>query len=259
MVKQWRITVLVAIYRAGRFLAAKLKTLADQTIFSECQIVLLNCQNLDSERAIYQDFVVDNHNVITIEYDNHRRLYSTWNDGIAATQSDYIINSNCDDMLHPACFEYLADALDNNPECAVAHGNSYVTDIPCQHWPNWCWHGLIETMYPGGTAGPCPMWRRSLHDRFGPFNDYRTIGDARMWERWTANGVRFWHVPEALTLYYHAPGHNLETRCDEATGRALRDLDIDNDIKLLTLDDSSNNIVKDDNTTTTTNRNTVSD
>lgn len=222
-----RVAVLVAIYRAGPFLKAKLKTLEDQTDFDKCQIVLLNCQNLDNERAIYSKFVADNDNVSVIEYTEHKRLYTTWNDGIRATDTDYIMNSNADDILHPYCISSLIDALDTNPGYGIAHTDFCVTAYTNRPWPDWIRHGIIETIYPLGTAGPCPMWRRSLHQQFGLFPEYRVIGDARMWEKWHANGVKFLRVPTELVSYYQAPNHNLETRVDPVIGKPMRQLDIE--------------------------------
>lgn len=224
-----KVTILVALYKAGNFLEAKLETLSAQTAIEQCQIVLLNCQNLDNESSIYNKFRAKYTDTIIIEYYQYHRLYSTWNDAIRLTKSDYITNSNCDDMLHPECLESLIDALDKNHDCDVAHTDYYATDIPNQQWPNWSYHGLIETQYPLGTAGPCPMWRRNLHDKYGLFGNYRTIGDARMWEKWYANNVKFIRVPSPLALYYHATSHNLETRTDDETGLPLRLMDLRDD------------------------------
>ncbi len=69
------------------------------------------------------------------------------------------------------------------------------------------------------------MWRRSLHDQFGLFGDYSVIGDADVWERWDAGGIKFLRVPQTMVMYYQ--GNNLELRLDEATGRPLRDIDLE--------------------------------
>lgn len=225
----FRVTVLIALYNSGQFLRPKLINLRQQTAFRRCQIVLLNCQNIGGERNIYRRFAARNSNVKVIEYGYYCRLYKSWNDGIEQTKSDYIMNSNADDLMHPECIEKLIAALDANPGHSVAHCNSWVTDIPNLKWPDWTHHGEIITCYPGGTAGPCPMWRRSLHDKYGLFGNYRVIGDAKMWEKWHAGGEKFLNVPEHLVLYYHAPNHNLEIRLDGMTGRPMRELDLEDD------------------------------
>lgn len=216
--------MLVALYRAGKFLEHKLKSLEQQTLFEQCQIVLLNCQNLNNERALYCNFASKHDNVKVIEYDRYTKLYPTWNDGIRQTESEYIMNSNVDDQLHPNCIAMLAAALDTaSEEYGIATSDSYISSTPNQVWPNWQWEGRINAHYPGSTLGPCPMWRRSLHDRFGYFEDKYVVGDALMWHKWYRAKVKFIKVPGPLSLYYK--GNNLETRRDEK-GRSLRDLDM---------------------------------
>lgn len=219
-----RLVVLVAIYKASRFIEAKMASLLSQTAIDDCLVVLLNCQNLENEKRIYDNSIKSN--FIEVYFDNYVKLYESWNIGINMTDSDFIINSNTDDMLHPECFEKLIAALDNNPDIGIAHADSWVTDIPNQSWPNWKYQGEIITQYPLGTCGPCPIWRRSLHLEYGQFGDYHVIGDADFWERLHASNVNFLRVPEKLSLYYHASGHNLELRHDDV-GRKLMDVDLE--------------------------------
>lgn len=227
----YRVTVLVALYKAGRFLDAKLQSLRQQSIFDKCQVVLLVCQNHDGEYERCLAFQQQHpDNAFCVYRSEYQRLYAAWNTGLAwyGSKAPYVTNSNVDDMLHPQCFEKLADALDRNPEHGVAMSNSYVTGKPNSLWPDWrTHHGIIETIYPLGTPGPGPMWRYDLHRKLGWFPECRTIGDALFWHRLHENGVKFLNVPEILISYYQESGHNLETRVDQVTGRPLRDMDLE--------------------------------
>lgn len=209
--KTSKITVLVALYKAGEHIAGKLRDLQNQTFFHEAEIVLLNCQNLHNERAEYAEFAKQL-NVTVIEYDKHVNLYDTWNDGIMATSSDYIVNANVDDRWHPEYLEKLSKYLDDDCGAGVVSSYTHVTDRANCTWP---WEPISDLCikYPGGTAGPCPMWRRSLH-MYGMFGSYAVIGDARMWEIWASCGVRFAVIPEYLALYYLSPT-SLERRIGE--------------------------------------------
>ncbi len=69
------------------------------------------------------------------------------------------------------------------------------------------------------------MWRRSLHDKYGYFGNYRTIGDARIWETWHANNEKFSRLDEDLVLYY-SYRDSLERRIDKETGKTYRELDL---------------------------------
>lgn len=222
----YRLTVLVAIYKASHFIESKIKSLAAQTIFKDIQVILLNCQDLENESSYYDDFL-DNTNVREIKYDNHTRLYKTWNDGINSfCPSQYITNANVDDQWHPSFAEKCCDYLDNNKDVSVLSTNILITNIANQIWPNWISHDIYpKYVYPGSTAGPCPVWRSSLHRKYGLFDDYAVISDALMWEKWLVNGEKFARLDEDLVLYYVNP-MSLERRHDEITGQLLIDIDL---------------------------------
>ena len=220
------ITILVALYKAGDFIQAKVQNLQQLLNFQDCWIVLLNCLDVDQESKIYADFVESNDNVIELKYNTHINLYPTWNDGIKATDSEFICNSNVDDMIRPDYVIRCADYLNKNPDIAVVSSRVLMTDTPNQLHPNWEWCDEMPFHpYPLSSAGPCPVWRRSLHDKYGYFGDYRVIGDARMWEKWLAGGEKFGLISDKLVLYLRNP-ISLERRNDPETGLSLRELDL---------------------------------
>lgn len=216
-----KVTVLVAIYKAGVHLAGKLKDLEAQSWFKRSNIILLNCQNLDDEKSVYSEFAKSD-NVTVKEYGHHIKLYDSWNDGIRMSDSEYIVNSNVDDRWHPQYLERLARHLDEHKDVGVVSSLVDVTDVANSSWP-WKPISNLAIGYPGGTAGPCPMWRRELH-KHGYFESYSIISDALMWETWLRNGVKFGIINEPLALYYTS-SKSLERRLDEH-GRKLIDMEI---------------------------------
>lgn len=223
------LTILVALWKAGRFLEAKIENLRALDGFEKCWIVLLNCENHDNESEIYRQFLEENDNVIDIRYDQHINLYPTWNDGIKATKSRYVMNSNADDMLHPTYAQRCCHWLDSHQEYACVSSSVLVTMEPNQadhiKWKSK--RKMPFHPYPLSSAGPCPVWRRSLHGKYGYFGDYRVIGDARMWELWHAGKEQFGMIKEDLVLYYRT-NSSLEMRFDH-NGTLYRDLDIEED------------------------------
>ena len=135
------------------------------------------------------------------------------------------MNSNVDDMLHPQYVEQCSKWLRQYTEYACVSTGVLLTHKPNQVYPAWTWSGRLPFQaYPLSTAGPCPLWRRSLHDKYGYFGDYRVIGDARMWEKWDAGGEKFGLLRREMVLYYAHHG-SLERRVDDK-GRELRTLDL---------------------------------
>lgn len=210
------ITILVALYEAGPFLRAKLQNLERLHHFDKCWVVLLNCENKHNEADLYTDYLSKYPNMMARQYNSYVSLYTSWNDGIMATNSTYIMNSNVDDMLHPAYVELCTDYLENNPDIAVVSSRVAITDEPNRVWPNW---NSSEDMpfhaFPDSTAGPCPVWRRSLHAKYGMFDGRcRVIADGLIWEKWHEGGEKFGLLDKRLALYYRNPT-SLERRRDE--------------------------------------------
>lgn len=219
-----KVTVLVALYKASKYLNDKLETLRSQTIFNDLHIVLLNCQNLENEQSIYASFSRF-HNVSTYQFTSHIKLYESWNFGLNETFEPYVSNSNVDDLLHPNYYETCVNHLDSS-DSAIVSTQAYVTDQFPQHWPNWHPISEIPIHYPGSTMGPCPVWRRSLHDKYGYFQDYHVISDARFWEALHAGGEKFTSLPEKYIMYYLNP-ISLERRVNDQ-GQRLIDIDLSN-------------------------------
>lgn len=237
-----RVTVLIATYKSSEeFVQSKVESLLSQTALGLANIVILNCEDKGGESRKFSAFCRGQSsrwhnpdrdpppaNVIEVTYHDYVKLYKSWNDGIRITDSDYIVNYNIDDQWHPGFLEKCIGFLDGNPQYAMVSTRIATTSVPHQVWSHYGkWHAdgeLPFLPYPESTAGPCPMWRRSLHDKYGYFDDYFVIGDARLWERCLAGSERFGLLDEPLTLYYRNP-ESLERR-QNIDGVKLRDIDL---------------------------------
>lgn len=98
--------------------------------------------------------------------------------------------------------------LDLHPECDIAYGDIYKSVkvnesfsendklMPC----------LSQTYFAGthllhNFIGAQPVWRKSLHQKIGFFNEcYEITGDYEFFLRATSNGSNFAYVPEAKGL-----------------------------------------------------------
>jgi glycosyltransferase involved in cell wall biosynthesis len=220
-----RVAILIAVYKASGYVESKIASLLDQTALDQAQVVLLNCQDLENESHLFRTFKTSD-NVLEIVYTNYKKLYGTWNDGIKASNSDFIVNYNMDDQWHPDFLKKCISFLDANPDFATVSTRVLITDTPNQVWSRKQWHPTDELPflpYPLSSAGPSPMWRRSLHEKYGLFQDHYVISDALMWEKWLEGGEKFGLIDEPLTLYYRNP-NSLERRHEG--GMRLIDIDL---------------------------------
>lgn len=139
-------------------------------------------------------------------------MYNAWNIGIKAATTPYITNWNIDDLRHPINTKIKYDLLENNSDIDMAYNwyaattkeedNFYTIDFNntfIAQYPDNFHQIVLENCY----AGPDPMWKKSLHDTVGYFDNenFATIGDWEMWVRFAFAGAKFKLIPEILCIY----------------------------------------------------------
>lgn len=203
-----RISVLVAVREAGDLLAGCLECLLDQTALDELEILVLDGGDTRVDRRTVERFTGRHQ---TLRYlGAGTGLYAAWNLGIRAARGTYLANLNADDRLRNDALKLLADALDREPEVALVYGDSLVTDRPDETYASNssggrrlelpCFSSL--ELLKRDICGPHPMWRRSVHDTVGFFDEsFRTSGDWDMWLR-IARRYRIRRFDDTLGLFY---------------------------------------------------------
>ena len=218
-------TILITLYKSGPYIESKLQSLENQTILNQAEIIFLNCQDHDKESIKINEYTAKHPNSRQIHFPQHKNLYETWNTGIQQTTGQYITNYNADDQWHPQYLEKCGNYLDTHHQIAIVSTGVLITDQPNQIYPKWTHHDKMPAHeYPKSSAGPSPMWRRNLHDKYGYYGNYRVIGDARFWEKLHEAKEKFGLIHDDLVLYYTSP-ESLERRKDKE-GNTYIDLDL---------------------------------
>ena len=139
-------------------------------------------------------------------------MYNAWNAGIKAATTPYITNWNIDDLRHPINTKIKYDLLENNPSIDMVYNwyaathkeedNFYTIDLAntfIAQYPD----NFHEIVFDNCYAGPDPMWKKSLHEKVGYFDNesFATIGDWEMWVRFALAGAKFKLIPEVLCIY----------------------------------------------------------
>ena len=121
-------------------------------------------------------------------------------------------NANTDDRLRPDALEIMARELDNNPDIGLVYADFFITGFKNMPFNNNIRTGYSkkpdyapEIMLAGCHIGPQPMWRASLHNEIGYFDEtFTSAGDYEFWCR-IALRYPLKHIPEFLGLYFHNP------------------------------------------------------
>lgn len=139
-------------------------------------------------------------------------VYGAWNMAINEAQGKYITSANSDDRLYPGALELLAKELDKNRRGTIGavYADVDIAEEPGgQPYSRYKWaEGGHKELLKGCFLGPMPLWRASLHQEYGLFDEeMHSAGDYEYWLRLASNGVRFRkYKEEPLGVYAKLPG-----------------------------------------------------
>jgi hypothetical protein len=242
-----KVSFITSLYRGNEHLPGYLENVAQAALEAQGEVVLVdaNCDGSDSP-ALNEFFSThpelrDLFQVIRLEADPG--LYACWQLAIEHSRGEFITNANIDDRRSPTHTKRLIDLLESRPELAGACGSiSAVTRNAEGGWfellPNQVWFQNLgshefgfddlfafnddKTVRSHNIMHCMPVWRRSLHKRFGYFDEaqYGTSADWAFWLRCAKGGESFHLDVQAFGRYYLNPvSHN---RRHDANGEKER-------------------------------------
>lgn len=213
-----KISAIVSAYYAERYLDGRLENLLAQTPKPE---VIVVCKVESQEHVIASKY-----DVRLVLTQNIPTIYDAWNMAITEATGEYITNANCDDRLYPFALAKLSEALDKHPQYSIAYSDCDIVDtIGGKPIGRYEWlEGDIEQLLAGCFLGPCPMWRKSLHDKHGMFDaEMHAAGDYEYWLRLSKAGEKFYHLKQATGAYLNrqdSAEHRTKLRSIWETARA---------------------------------------
>ena len=213
-----KISLITSVYKAEDYIEQLMEDVTRQTVFEEkCEWIILNVdppgEEFDEEVILKYVEKYPN-NIIYKRLEEDPGIYDTWNMGIKMSTGDFITNVNCDDRRPAWAYERQAKLLVANPEVELVYNDSYVV-----HEPNVMWEDVAsdtqkynfeqfskEAMLRGNLPHNNPMWRRTVHDKYGYFNQYyKSAGDWDFWLRCAFGGSKFKKCSDVLGVYYFNP------------------------------------------------------
>jgi glycosyltransferase involved in cell wall biosynthesis len=208
------LTCYCSVFKGGQFIKGYMEDMLRQTIFKEVQFFILDCASPDNEAEIISPYAKQHPNIIHKRLDKDPGLYSAWNFCIQNTDGDFLTNWNVDDRKTPWSLEIMRDSLVLNSDIDLVYGNTIVSSAPNEVWPHVTtknayicnetnsWKDLLLNNNPHCM----PMWRRSIHDRSGYFDeDYLTSSDADLWLKAAKSGSRMKKIDDIVGIYYYNP------------------------------------------------------
>lgn len=185
-----------------------LEDLENQTMQERMEIVVIDSASPEGEGRIVEQFQKKFNNIQYIRTEKRETLYAAWNRAIKLAKGDYLTSANTDDRHAPEAFETLSGALDQNKNVGVVYAGCAITDKANAGFSAARRIGEFKArrfdrrrLFWDCLPGPQPMWRKSLHQEFGYFDEsFTSAGDYEFWLR-ISSKAKFLHVPKTLGVF----------------------------------------------------------
>lgn len=208
------ITIITSIFKGGNHILGFLQNIVNQTVFDRCELYLLDANSPDNEYKTVKEFQKKYSNIKYERLDHDPGIYPCWNYMIQNSNSPYITNANLDDRLFNNCLEKHINFLNDNSNLDVAYcynvlvekENVTPEDLTGTQRIFTTGEFSIQNLLQANLPHNHPVWRRSIHDRFGLFSDeYVSGSDWDFWLKCAFGGVKMGLIKEPLGIYYKNP------------------------------------------------------
>lgn len=122
-----RISVVLPVHNGEAYLDEAIGSILDQT-FADIELICVDDGSIDGTAQILANHAAADQRVQVITNRPNKGLPGALNVGFAAARGTFHCWTSDDNIARPHMLERLAEALDNNPQAAIAHANYTVID-----------------------------------------------------------------------------------------------------------------------------------
>lgn len=209
----YKCSIFCSFYKGEKFIEGYIKDMLKQTIFDDIEFIFLDCNSPENEK----DFIIpiadkfDNVNYYSLEKDPG--LYAAWNRAVFLCSSNIIGNWNIDDRKPANSLEILLKEFTRTPNVDVVYGITYISEIANETYEDNdyskvypCLPHSLQNLFNNNSPHCMPLWKKDLHDRFGPFDENMySAADGDFWLRCACRGAIIKMINHPVGLYYHNP------------------------------------------------------
>ena len=234
-----KISVVTSIYNSDAFLPRWIANISQLHDLEWCEFVIVVVDAGAKERELLDQLATQLPRAVVIHVTAPCTIYQAWNIAVSASTAPYITNMNVDDLRSPEALIVARKILDDYPWVDVV-----TTDVAIELEPTGSWReceqiGAVArlplTTMPvlQSRVNPphnAPMWRRSLHDELGMFDERMTSSaDFDFWLRCARAGKKFFASPRVTAAYFDNPTGVSTSRMGVAIAETLGILDDNRD------------------------------
>jgi Glycosyl transferase family 2 len=198
-----KISILTSIYKGEKYLKGFFESFLNISNLNEVELILIHNDPDIEETNIVNEYKNEIPNIIYTEVPRED-VYASWNRAIKLSTGKYLAMWSVDDRRLPDSLGKQAEILEKNKDCMIVSGNyykvfkygdtnGYLKKDPVKQ--------SLFNKVPKFNNGCFLMWRKSVHDKVGYFDEQFKIGGD--WEFWCRVTNNFKALPCNTILGYY--------------------------------------------------------
>lgn len=246
-----KVSIVVPSYNQRQYLAATLDHIMFQD-YPNLEIIVTDDASTDGTQEMLREYGrrVEQETVSYVSYTDGQGIFRTvhrrypegrelrlvfndrnvgatanYNRGLRLATGEFVTFIAGDDLPHPSMVSTLVQVLESGADFAYA--DMFIVDdvgriLRRFALPDFSYERSLCDWY---LLGVCKLWRRSLHDRVGYFDErYRLANDYDLFLRFAQAGARMVHVAKVLySVRWHGPDRKIGLHTPENEDRLIRE------------------------------------
>lgn len=199
-----KVSIIIPCYNQGRYVSEAIQSALDQT-YDNIEIVCINDGSTDNTSAVVHQFITSHKEIIFIDNKDNHGVIQVRNQAIDASNGDYILPLDADDIIAPTYVEKAVKILDENPQIGVVYCKArfFGDKDKDMDLPSFNMGILFEN-----CVDNCALFRKCDFLKVGKYKSYMKNGleDWDFWLSFLEKGYQFFRIEESLFLYRQYKG-----------------------------------------------------
>ena len=220
------LSFITSMFKGDDWIGGFLDNMTSLNEFDKSTLLLFDANSPGDELSFAESYLRRFTNVVYVKLDFDPGLYDIWNIGCASANSEFISNANLDDRK---ALDFIPGHLSNFEEqVSLVSSPVYISKVPdrrpeeidldsCESlafYDSSLYYGYQDffVKYHDGRVvvrniPHCmPVWRKSLHQKFGYFNENcgGPTADFEFWIRCASKGEVYKNTNRPLGVYYYS-------------------------------------------------------
>lgn len=211
ILNQKTVSVILPFYNAKDSLPRAIQSILNQS-YQNTELILVDNNSDEGSTEIAKAFA-DQHKNIHLFHESKQGVTFASNKATLLSNGEYIARMDSDDYSYPNRILQQVKFLDNNPDIGAVSGLvNYVAHRTntegFRRYVNWsnsiiCYNDIFKKRFiESPIVNPSIMWRRSVGEEHGLYQDGDFPEDYELYLRWLSRGVKIEKIEEIILDWY---------------------------------------------------------